>query len=191
MQKCLFTSGYLILRDSEPYSHGLKQLAFRTLGVSSIGHRPIVFQPYRKLPTVCPRRKRPANKQDPRGALSRRRNEQLAQVYLREKPTVQHISVYLLYTCVGWHSFIHSFNQYTPCLKKRPTFTTCYNFYMHSSIATIFGTMMPRMYAIKMYFIFPPRLTSASALPGKTHNPQIASFHLNAACFFTKNTKHS
>ena len=28
----------------------------------------------------------------------------------------------------------------TPCLKKRPTFTTCYNFYMHSSIATIFGT---------------------------------------------------
>jgi len=24
--------------------------------------------------------------------------------------------------------------------KKRPTFTTCYNFYIHSSIATIFGT---------------------------------------------------
>ena len=23
--------------------------------------------------------------------------------------------------------------------KKRPTFTTCYNFYIHSSIATIFG----------------------------------------------------
>jgi len=27
----------------------------------------------------------------------------------------------------------------TLCLKKRPTFTTCYNFYIHSSIATIFG----------------------------------------------------
>jgi len=27
---------------------------------------------------------------------------------------------------------------YTLCLKKRPTFTTCYNFYIHSSIATIF-----------------------------------------------------
>jgi len=37
-----------------------------------------------------------------------------------------------------------------------------------------------------MYFIFPPHLTSASALPGETGNPQIASFHLNAACFFTK-----
>ena len=24
--------------------------------------------------------------------------------------------------------------------QKRPTFTTCYNFYIHSSIATIFGT---------------------------------------------------
>jgi len=27
----------------------------------------------------------------------------------------------------------------TMCLKKCPTFTTCYNFYTHSSIATIFG----------------------------------------------------
>jgi len=37
-----------------------------------------------------------------------------------------------------------------------------------------------------MYFIFPPHLTSASALPGETGNPKIASFHLNAACFFNK-----
>jgi len=37
-----------------------------------------------------------------------------------------------------------------------------------------------------MYFIFPPQLTSASALPGETGNPEIASFHLNVACFFTK-----
>jgi len=37
-----------------------------------------------------------------------------------------------------------------------------------------------------MYFIFPPHLTSASALPGETENPEIASFDLNAACFFTK-----
>jgi len=27
----------------------------------------------------------------------------------------------------------------TLCLKKRPTCTTCYNFYIHSSIATVFG----------------------------------------------------
>ena len=37
-----------------------------------------------------------------------------------------------------------------------------------------------------MYFIFPSHLTNASALPGETGNPEIASFHLNAACVFTK-----
>jgi len=37
-----------------------------------------------------------------------------------------------------------------------------------------------------MYFIFPPHLTSASALPGETGNLEIESFHFNAACFFTK-----
>jgi len=43
-----------------------------------------------------------------------------------------------------------------------------------------------------MYFIFPSQLTSASALPGETGNPEIASFHLNAACFFAKkHLKHS
>jgi len=39
-----------------------------------------------------------------------------------------------------------------------------------------------------MYFAFPPHLTSASALPCETGNPEIASFQLNTACFFT--TKH-
>jgi len=34
-----------------------------------------------------------------------------------------------------------------------------------------------------MYFIFPPHLTSAS---GETGNSEIASFHLNVTCFFTK-----
>jgi len=37
-----------------------------------------------------------------------------------------------------------------------------------------------------MYFIFPPHLTNASALPGETENPEIASFHLNTVCFITK-----
>ena len=49
-----------------------------------------------------------------------------------------------------------------------------------------FAQMLPRKWAIKRYFIFPPQLTSASALPGETGNPEIASFHLNAACFFTQ-----
>ena len=77
------------------------------------------------------------------------------------------------------------------CLKKRPTFTTCCCFYIQSSTATIFCTNVAEKQAIKMYFIFPPHLTSASALPGETGNPEIASFHLTVACFFIKNTKHS
>jgi len=35
-----------------------------------------------------------------------------------------------------------------------------------------------------MYFIFPAHLTSASALPRETGNLEIASYHLNVACFF-------
>jgi len=37
-----------------------------------------------------------------------------------------------------------------------------------------------------MYFIFAPHLISDSVLHGETGNPEIASFHSNAACFFTK-----
>jgi len=37
-----------------------------------------------------------------------------------------------------------------------------------------------------MYFIFPPHLTCASALPGETRNPKSASFHLNRACSLPK-----
>jgi len=37
-----------------------------------------------------------------------------------------------------------------------------------------------------MYFIFPPHLTSASALLGETENLKIVSFHLNAARFLSK-----
>jgi len=42
-----------------------------------------------------------------------------------------------------------------------------------------------------MYFIFPPHRTCASALPRETGNPKIASFHLNTACFFQKNTRNT
>ena len=46
--------------------------------------------------------------------------------------------------------------------------------------------MLPIKYAIKRRFTMPPQITCASALPGETGNPEIVSFHLNAACFFTK-----
>ena len=50
---------------------------------------------------------------------------------------------------------------------------------------------LPRKWEIRRCFVFPPHLSSASALPCETENPEIASFHLNMACCFAKeDTKH-
>ena len=39
--------------------------------------------------------------------------------------------------------------------------------------------MLPREYAIKWQFLSAPHLINASALPGETQIPKIATFHLN------------
>ena len=76
---------------------------------------------------------------------------------------------------------------YTASQKTSHLYNLLY-FYIHSSIATIFGINV----AVKVgnqnenVLIFPAHLTSASVLPGETGNPEIESFHLNAACFFAK-----
>jgi len=45
--------------------------------------------------------------------------------------------------------------RYTLCLKKRPTYTTCYNFYIHRSIATIFGTNVAEKVGNQNVLYFP------------------------------------
>jgi len=88
-------------------------------------------------------------------------------------------------------TIVHVRANYTVS-QKRPTFTTCYNFYIHSSIATIFGTNVTEKVDYQNVLYFPTSSNySAYALPGETGNPEIAAFDLNAACFFTKNTKYS
>jgi len=77
-------------------------------------------------------------------------------------------------------TYIHCVSKNVPPLQLAIIFT--YTVRLQQFLAQ----MLPRKQAIKMYFIFPPHLTSASALPGETRNPEIASFHLNVACFFTK-----
>jgi len=76
-------------------------------------------------------------------------------------------------------------------LKKHLTFDLLYNPYTHGPITTIFGTNVTGTKKVSNQNVhyFPTHLTSASALPGETENPEIASFYFNAACFFTKNTK--
>jgi len=51
---------------------------------------------------------------------------------------------------------------------------------------TIFGINVAEKVGNENVVYFPPHLTSASALPEETGSPEIVSFHLNAACFFTK-----
>ena len=75
---------------------------------------------------------------------------------------------------------LHCLSKNVPPLQLAVIFT--YTVLLRQFLAQ----MLPRKQAIKMYFIFPPHLTSASALPGETGNPKIASFHLNVAWFFTK-----
>jgi len=66
----------------------------------------------------------------------------------------------------------------TLCLKDVPPLA-CYNLYIHGLIATTFGINVPQKVGDpNVLLFFPPHLTSASALPGETGNPEIASFHL-------------
>jgi len=44
---------------------------------------------------------------------------------------------------------------YTVSQKKRPTLTTCYNFYIHSSIATIFGINVAKKVGNQNVLYFP------------------------------------
>jgi len=88
----------------------------------------------------------------------------------------------------GHKTVVRYIDCYTLCLKNVPPLT-CYNLYIHSSVAAIFDKNIADKVGIQNVLYFPPHLTNAS---GETGNPEIASFHLNAALFFTKkNTKHS
>jgi len=64
---------------------------------------------------------------------------------------------------------------------------TCHNLYIHGSIATIYRKNVADK--VGNQNILPSHLTNASAPHGENENPEIASFHLNVACFFTKKHK--
>ena len=64
-----------------------------------------------------------------------------------------------------------------------------YNLVMHESILIILGRNITENVRSQSLLYFPPHLTSASALPGETGNPEIASFHLNVACCFANKHK--
>jgi len=81
------------------------------------------------------------------------------------------------------------------CLKKRPTFTTCYNFYIHSFIATIFGTNVAEKVGNQSLLYFPtthttPNLCFCNTLGNR--KPGNCVFSLKCCMLFhQKNTNHS
>jgi len=50
---------------------------------------------------------------------------------------------------------LYYYYYYTVSHKKRPIFTTCYNFYIHSSTATVFGTNVAEKVGNHNVFYFP------------------------------------
>jgi len=53
-------------------------------------------------------------------------------------------------------------------------------------MSLIFGTNVTENVANQKTFIFQPHLTSASALPGETRNPEKSIFSLKCCTFFPK-----
>ena len=76
---------------------------------------------------------------------------------------------------------------YVHCVSKKPPVSySCCSFVDRVLNVITFGTYI----TVKIYFIFGRHPCTASALLGETGNPEIASFYLSAACWFTKKTKH-
>lgn len=75
--------------------------------------------------------------------------------------------------------------------QKKFTSLAEFNFDPHARILTFFGRTVTEKISNQKLLHFPPRLISASALPGKKGNPDIAYFHLSAArCFAIKHAEH-
>jgi len=79
------------------------------------------------------------------------------------------------------------FYETTPCLKKRPTFTTCYNFYIHSSIATIFGTNVAKKVGNQNVLYFPTSSNKCVCTTWGNKKPGNCVFSLECCMLFHQN----
>jgi len=61
---------------------------------------------------------------------------------------------------------------YIQYVSKNVPPSTCHNFYIHSSIVTIFGINVAEKVANQNVLYFPTSRTSASAVPGERGNPE-------------------
>jgi len=60
---------------------------------------------------------------------------------------------------------VAAYSEYT--VSQNDSALACYNFDMHQPILIIFGKNVAKKVSSQIYFIFPPHITIASALPGE------------------------
>ena len=94
---------------------------------------------------------------------------------------------------IWWNNKGSSFYETRCTLPKNVTTLSCYNSDIHESMLIFLAQMLLRKLAIRRYFIFPPHLASASALPGETRNPKPGNCVISLKCcmLFTENTRNT
>jgi len=80
---------------------------------------------------------------------------------------------------------------YTLCLKKRPTFTTCCYFYIHSSIGTIFGTNVAEKAGNQNVLYFPTSLNYCFCTTWGNKKPGNCVFSLKCCILFHQKTRNT
>jgi len=79
----------------------------------------------------------------------------------------------------------------TLCPKKRPTFTTCYNFYIHSSIVTIFGTNVAEKVGNQNVLYFPASPSYCFCTTWGNRKPGNCVFSLKFCMLFHQKTQNT
>jgi len=108
----------------------------------------------------------------------------------RHSFAVQHCPTHQ-FSCHYYQSLLLIFVIYTVS-QKRPTFTTCYNFDVHSLIATVFGTNVAEKAGNQSVLYFPTSLNQCFCTTWGNRNPGNCICSLKwCMLFHQKNTKHS
>ena len=97
-----------------------------------------------------------------------------------ETGSLETASFHLHTACFLAVLFSRMHTQYNVSQKNVPPFT-CYNLDIHDPITIIFGRSVTEKVEIRWCFVFPPHLSSASALPCKTGNPEDSAL-VHCAC---------
>ena len=88
-------------------------------------------------------------------------------------------------------NLLHETRQTTLCLKKRPTFTTCYKFYIHNSIATIFGVNVAEKVGNQNVLYFPTTHNYCFCTTWGNRKPGNCAFSLKCCMLFHQKTRNT